>query len=117
MEQRTRCIYRKKKCFHICNKTALKNTFYCCYHIHSKKKHLCKIFYNILEDRHDITVQDIYKIYIYIVENTTESDDIFINILFIDLLKMIKMDRLSKVYKEYIRKHTDATADATDAIW
>ena len=118
MEQKIRCIYRKKKCFHICNKTAIKNTFYCCYHIHSKKKHLCKIFYNILEDRHDITVQDIYKIYIYIVENTTESNDIFINILFIDLLKMIKMERLSKVYKEYIRKHTDATATdatATDA--
>ncbi len=110
MEQKIRCIYRKKKCFHICNKTALKNTFYCCYHIHSKKKHLCKIFYNILEDRHDITVQDIYKIYIYIVENTVESDDIFINILFIDLLKMIKMERLSKVYKEHISIHTAATA-------
>ena len=110
MEQKIRCIYRKKKCFHICNKTALKNTFYCCYHIHSKKKHLCKIFYNILEDRHDITVQDIYKIYIYIVENTAESDDIFINILFIDLLKMIKMERLSKVYKEFISIHTAATA-------
>jgi len=110
MEQKIRCIYRKKKCFHICNKTALKYTFYCCYHIHSKKKHLCKIFYNILEDRHDITVQDIYKIYIYIVENTVESDDIFINILFIDLLKMIQMERLSKVYKEHISIHTAATA-------
>lgn len=110
MEQRTRCIYRKKKCFHICNKTVLKNTFYCCYHIHSKKKHLCKIFYNILEDRHCLTVQDIYKIYIYILENTTESYDIFINILFIDLLKMIKVEKLSAVYKDYLNNHTAVAA-------
>lgn len=114
MEQRTRCIYRKKKCFHICNKTAIKNTLYCCYHIHSKKKHLCKIFYNILEDRHCLTVQDIYKIYIYILENTTESDDIFINILFIDLLKMIKVEKLSAVYKDYFDNHTAVAAVAKD---
>ena len=110
MEQKIRCIYRKKKSFHICNKTALKNSFYCCYHIHSKKKHLCKIFHNILGDRHDITVQDIYNIYIYIVENTTESDDIFIYILFIDILKMIKVDRLSKIYKDYLNNHIVANA-------
>jgi len=101
MEQRIRCIYRKKKCFHICNKTAIKNTFYCCYHIHSKKKHLCKIFYNILEDRHCPTIQDIFKMYVYILENTTENDDIFINILFIDLLKMMKIETLNAIYKDY----------------
>ena len=92
MEHKIRCIYRKKKCFHICNKTTIKNTFYCCRHIHSKKKHLCKIFYHILEERHDITAYDIFKIYKYIVEKTMENNDIFINILFIDLLKMIKME-------------------------
>jgi hypothetical protein len=101
MEQRIGCIYRKKKCFHICNKTAIKNTFYCCYHIHSKKKHLCKIFYNILEDRHCPTVQDIYKMYVYILETEDEDDDIFINILFIDLLKMMKIETLSAIYKDY----------------
>ena len=101
MEQRVRCIYRKKKCFHICNKTAIKNTFYCCYHIHSKKKHLCKIFYNILEDRHCLTVQDIYKMYVYILETEDDDDDIFINILFIDLLKMIRIERLSDIYKHH----------------
>ena len=114
MEQKIRCIYRKKKCFHICNKTALKNTFYCCYHIHSKKKHLCKIFYNILGDRHDITVQDIYKIYIYILDNTMESDNIFINILFIDLLKTIKIERLSKIYKDYLNNHNHTIKDTKD---
>ena len=105
MEQKIRCIYRKKKCFHICNKTTIKNTLYCCRHIHSKKKHLCKIFYHILEERHDITAYDIFKIYKYIVEKTMENDDIFINILFIDLLKMIKIERLSKVYKDYFNNH------------
>ena len=84
MEQKIRCVYRKKKCFHICNKTTIKNSFYCCHHIHSKKKHLCKIFFNVLEDRHEITLTDIYKIYVYIIENTRENDDIVINIIFIN---------------------------------
>jgi hypothetical protein len=109
MEQKIRCIYRKKKCFHICNKTAIKNSFYCCHHIHSKKKHLCKIFFNVLEDRHELTFNDIYRLYKYIVENTSENDDIFINILFIDLLKMIPIDKLSCIYKDYINKF-DITA-------
>ena len=106
MEQKIRCVYRKKKCFHICNKTAIKNSFYCCHHIHSKKKHLCKIFFNVLEDRHEITLTDIYKIYVYIIKNTRENDDIFINILFIDLLKMIPIDKLSCIYKDYINNYT-----------
>ena len=112
MEQRIRCIYRKKKCFHICNKTAIKNSFYCCYHIHSKKKHLCKIFHNVLEDSHDLTNADIYNIYEYILENTDEcsgNDDIFINILFIDLLKMIPIGKLSNIYKDYLNNDTIAT--------
>jgi hypothetical protein len=104
MEQKIRCIYRKKKCFHICNKTVIKNSFYCCHHIHSKKKHLCKIFFNVLEDRHELTFNDIYKLYKYIVENTSDNDDIFINILFIDLLKMVSIDKLSCIYKDYINK-------------
>ena len=119
MEQKIRCIYRKKKCFHICNKTTIKNTFYCCRHIHSKKKHLCKIFYHILEERHDITAYDIFKIYKYIVDKTIESDDIFINILFIDLLKMIKIERLSNIYKDYFNNHnhTKDTKDTYSKIY
>lgn len=104
MEQKIRCIYRKKKCFHICNKTVIKNSFYCCHHIHSKKKHLCKIFFNVFEDRHELTLNDIYRLYKYIVENTSENDDIFINTLFIDLLKMVSIDKLSDIYKDYINK-------------
>ena len=104
MEQKIRCIYRKKKCFHICNKTAIKNSFYCCFHIHSKKKHLCKIFFNILEERYEPTFNDIYKIYIYILENTTDNDDLFINI-FIDLLKMIPLEKLSNIYRRYIHNY------------
>jgi hypothetical protein len=38
------------------------------------------------------------------VENTSENDDIFINILFIDLLKMVPIDKLSSIYKDYINK-------------
>ena len=106
MEQKIRCIHRKKKCFHLCNKTAIKNTFYCCYHIHSKKKHLCKIFYKLFEEKHDLNCSDIYKIYKYIVDNTPENDDVFINILFIDLLKMIPMVKLSNIYKNYINSDT-----------
>jgi hypothetical protein len=119
MEQKIRCIYRKKKCFHVCNKTTIKNTFYCCRHIHSKKKHLCKIFYHILEERHDITAYDIFKIYKYIVDKTIESDDIFINILFIDLLKMIKIERLSNIYKDYFNNHnhTKDTKDTYSKIY
>jgi hypothetical protein len=60
----------------------------------------------VLEDRHEISLTDIYKIYVYIIENTRENDDIFINILFIDLLKMIPIDRLSCIYKDYINNYT-----------
>ena len=63
MAQKSRCIYRKKKCFNICNKTTIKNTYYCCHHIHSKKKHLCKIFYKIFEENAELKFDDIYKIY------------------------------------------------------
>ena len=119
MEQKIRCIYRKKKCFHVCNKTAIKNTFYCCRHIHSKKKHLCKIFFHILEERHDITAYDIFKIYKYIVDKTIENDDIYKNILFIDLLKMIKIERLSNIYKDYFNNHnhTKDTKDTYSKIY
>jgi hypothetical protein len=102
MAQKLRCIYRKKKCFNLCNRTTIKNTYYCCHHIHSKKKHLCKIFFDIFEENAEIRFEDIYKIYKYILENTQENDDIFINILFIDLLKMIPMVKLSSIYKNYI---------------
>ena len=102
MEQKIRCIYRKKKCFKLCNRTTIKNTFYCYHHIHSKKKHLCKTFFKLFEDKHDINVNDIYIMYKYILENSQENDDIFINILFIDLLKMIPMVKLSNIYKKYI---------------
>jgi hypothetical protein len=60
----------------------------------------------VLEDRHEITLTDIYKIYVYIIENTRENDDIFINILFINLLKMIPIDKLSCIYKDYINNYT-----------
>lgn len=102
MEQKIRCIYRKKKCFKLCSRTTIKNSFYCCYHIHSNKKHLCKFFFKLFEEKYDLKCYDIYIMYKYILENTTESDDIFINILFIDLLKMIPFPKLSNIYKNYI---------------
>ena len=102
MEQKIRCIYRKKNCFKLCNRTTIKNTLYCCHHIHSKKKHLCKTLFKLFEDKHDINVNDIYIMYKYILEKSQENDDIFINILFIDLLKMIPMVKLSNIYKKYI---------------
>ena len=102
MAQKSRCIYRKKKCFNLCNRTTIKNTYYCCHHIHSKKKHLCKIYFDIFEENAELKFNDIYKIYKYILENTPENDDIFKNILFIDLLRMIPMDKLSSIYKNYI---------------
>jgi hypothetical protein len=58
----------------------------------------------VIEDRHELTFNDIYKLYKYIVENTSDNDDIFINILFIDLLKMVSIDKLSCIYKDYINK-------------
>ena len=102
MEQKIRCIYRKKKCFKLCSRTTIKNSFYCCYHIHSKKKHLCKIFFKLFENKYDLKCEDIYIMYNYILKNTPESDDTFINILFIDLLKMIPIAKLSNIYKNYI---------------
>ena len=102
MEQKIRCIYRKKKCFKLCSRTTIKNSFYCCYHIHSKKKHLCKIFFKLFENKYDLKCEDIYIMYNYILKNIPESDDTFINILFIDLLKMIPIAKLSNIYKNYI---------------
>jgi hypothetical protein len=63
---------------------------------------LCKIFFNIFQDNAELNFDDIYKIYKYILENTPENDDIFINILFIDLLRMIPIVKLSNIYKNYI---------------
>ena len=107
MEQKIRCIYRKKKCFKLCNRTTIKNSFYCCYHIHSKKKHLCKIFFKLFENKHDLKCDDIYIMYNYILKNTPDSDDIFINVLFIDLLKMFPIVKLTNIYKNYINNITD----------
>ena len=107
MEQKIRCIYRKKKCFKLCNRTTIKNSFYCCYHIHSKKKHLCKIFFKLFENKHDLKGNDIYIMYNYILKNTPDYDDVFINILFIDLLKMIPIVKLTNIYKNYINNITD----------
>jgi hypothetical protein len=47
------------------------------------------------------------------VENTSENDDIFINILFIDLLKMVPIDKLSSIYKDYINKFNIMAAAKT----
>ena len=102
MEQTLRCIYRKKKCFRLCSKKTIKNTSFCCYHIHSKKKHLCKIFYNIFEDKYALKSYDIYKLYKYIYDNNDNDGDAFINILFVDLLKMIPITKLSNIYENYI---------------
>ena len=102
MEQKINCIYRKKN-FHMCNKTIIKNTYFCCNHIHSKKKHLYKHFYHIFNNNSEIFFHDIYKIYIYIVENShCDDNDDFIYILFFDLLKMIPKVKLSDYYKIYI---------------
>ena len=102
MEQTLRCIYRKKKCFRLCSKKTIKNTSFCCYHIHSKKKHLCKIFYNIFEDKYALKSYDIYKLYKYIYDYNNNDGDAFINILFVDLLKMIPITKLSNIYENYI---------------
>ena len=101
MEQTLRCIYRKKKCFRLCNKKTIKNTNFCSYHIHSKKKHLCKIFYTLFEDKYALKLYDIYKIYKYICEDSVNNSDAYINMLFIDLLKMFPIAKLSNIYENY----------------
>ena len=102
MEQKTKCIYRKKN-FHICSKTIIKNTYFCCKHIHSKKKHLYKVFYKIFSDKSELEFHNIYEMYIYIVEKTQGGDDEdFTYILFFDLLKNIPIVKLSDYYKKYI---------------
>jgi hypothetical protein len=45
--------------------------------------------------------------YNYILKNTPDYDDVFINILFIDLLKMIPIVKLTNIYKNYINNITD----------
>jgi hypothetical protein len=60
----------------------------------------------LFEERSELKINDIYIIYKYIVDSTEESDDIFINILFIDLLKMIPAGKLSNIYKNYINNYT-----------
>jgi hypothetical protein len=58
----------------------------------------------LFEERSELKINDIYIIYKYIVDSTEERDDVFINILFIDLLKMIPAGKLSIIYKNYINK-------------
>jgi hypothetical protein len=102
MEQKIKCIYRKKN-FGICSKTIIKNTCFCCKHIHSKKKHLYKLFYKIFNDKSDLQYHDIYEMYVYIVEKTQGGDDEdFAYILFFDLLKNIPIVKLNDSYKNYI---------------
>jgi len=110
MEQTLRCIYRKKKCFRLCNKKTIKNTFFCCYHIHSKKKHLCKIFYNLFEDKYALKSYDIYKIYSYIYDNENDGE-CFLSTLFIDLLKMIPITKLNNIYENYFDYNNENFTD------
>jgi hypothetical protein len=56
----------------------------------------------LFEEKYDLNCSDIYTMFKYIVDNILENDDVFINILFIDLLKMIPMVKLSNIYKNYI---------------
>jgi hypothetical protein len=58
----------------------------------------------LFEERSELKINDIYIIYKYILDRTKERDDVFINILFIDLLKMIPVGKLSNIYKNYINK-------------
>jgi hypothetical protein len=60
----------------------------------------------LFEERSELKINDIYIIYKYIVDSTEERDDVFINILFIDLLKMIPAGKLSNIYKNYINNYT-----------
>jgi len=53
----------------------------------------------------------------YIVDNTLENDDVFINILFIDLLKMIPMVKLSNIYKNYINNNTITKSEVYTQIY
>jgi hypothetical protein len=45
--------------------------------------------------------------YNYILKNTPDCDDVFINMLFIDLLKMLPIVKLTNIYKNYINNITD----------
>ena len=118
MEQTLRCIYRKKKCFRLCNKKTIKNTFFCCYHIHSKKKHLCKIFYNLFEDKYALKLYDIYKLYKYIHDNDADNDgESFLSILFIDLLKIFPITKLNNIYENYFDNENSIDTNSKNTIY
>jgi hypothetical protein len=71
----------------------------------------------LFEEKHDLNCSDIYIIFKYIVDNALENDDVFINILFIDLLKMIPMVKLSNIYKNYINNDTITKSEVYTQIY
>jgi hypothetical protein len=71
----------------------------------------------LFEEKHDLNCSDIYIIFKYIVDNTLENNDVFINILFIDLLKMIPMVKLSNIYKNYINNDTITKSEVYTQIY
>jgi hypothetical protein len=54
--------------------------------------------------------------YNYILKNTPESDDVFINVLFIDLLRMIPIVKLSNIYKNYINNNNSITDNSIKSL-
>jgi hypothetical protein len=71
----------------------------------------------MFEDKYALKSYDIYKIYKYIYEDPTNDGDTFINMLFIDLLKMVPIAKLSNIYENYIDNDNFKDTNSKNTIY
>jgi hypothetical protein len=71
----------------------------------------------MFEDKYALKSYDIYKIYKYIYEDPTNEGDAFINMLFIDLLKMVPIAKLSNIYENYIDNDNFKDTNSKNTIY
>jgi hypothetical protein len=80
-----RCICRYSNTFNLCNRNITNNSLYCRYHKNTKFGYIHSIFYDVFKEKVEITRNDLYMLYKYIIERANDVKDAYA--LYIELLK------------------------------
>lgn len=80
-----RCICRYSNTFNLCNRNIINNSLYCRYHKNTKFGYIHSIFNDVFKEKVEITMNDLYILYKYIICDTKNVGDAWS--LYIELLK------------------------------
>ena len=80
-----RCICRYSNTFNLCNRNITNNSLYCRYHKNTKFGYIHSIFYDVFKEKAEITMNDLYILYKYIIGDANDVKDTCA--LYIELLK------------------------------